>query len=83
MMKKVLNTHIAPDEYAFLKEQARFRGMTITGVLRELIRAEMRRIPPTKTEERTQWAAIRAWQEKWDAEHPREAKAEGRGTDAE
>ncbi len=41
--KSVLNTHLAAEEHAFLKEQARARAMTVTMFLRNLIRREMER----------------------------------------
>lgn len=39
--KRILNTHIAAEEHAFLKAEARRRSMTITHYLRNLIREDM------------------------------------------
>lgn len=41
--KRVLNTHISVAEHTFLKSEARANSMTVTMLLRNLIRREMRR----------------------------------------
>lgn len=39
--KRVINTHIATEEHAFLKRRAKREAISITMVLRQLIRSAM------------------------------------------